>query len=432
MRRLASLFLICCTLLACAAAFAQTPQPTPPAFDVKAATDAYLNSVPAADRVRSNAYFEGGYWLILWDFLFGAAVALVLLFTRISAGMRDRAERITRLKPLQTALYWSQYFVVTSLISLPLAIYEGFFRERKYGLMNQTFGGWFGDQTKAFLVGLILAGLLVVVLFEIVRRLPQTWWVWGTAVTIVFFAFSALIAPVYIAPLFNTYKKLQDEKVRGPILSLARANGIPAKEVWEVDASRQSKRVSANVSGFLGTERITLNDNLLKRCSLEEVQAVMGHEMGHYVLNHVYKGMLFFSLEALAFFAFLRWALRWTLARWGERWRISGIADPAVLPLVMLIASVFFFALTPLNNTYIRTGEYEADIFGLNAAGQPDAEAKVDLMLGEYRKLDPGPIEEFIFFDHPSGRTRITAAMRYKAEHLKPAEAAPTPQPAAQ
>jgi len=405
------------------------PAPVTPAFDVKAATDAYLNSVPPADRARSDAYFEGGYWLILWDFLLGAVIALALLFTRISASMRGFAERATRFKPLQTFLYWVQYFILTTIVSLPLSIYEGFSRERKYGLMNQTFKAWSAEQLIMLVVSVVLGGLLVMALFGVVRRFPNTWSVWATVVSIIFIMFTALIGPVYIAPLFNKYTKLQNEKVRAPILSLARANGVPATEVWEVDASKQSKRVSANVSGFLGTERITLNDNLLNRCSLEEIESVMGHEMGHYVLNHVYKGILFFGLEALIFFAFLRWALQWSLARWGERWGIRDLGDPAVLPLAMLIASIFFFVLTPVNNTYTRTQEYEADIFGLNAAGQPDGEAKVDLMLGEYRKLDPGPIEEFIFFDHPSGRTRITAAMRYKAEHLKPVEVVIPAQP---
>jgi Zn-dependent protease with chaperone function len=393
-------------------------QPSKPAFDVKAAVDAYLASVPPDARTRSDAYFEGGYWLILWDFLYGAVVALILLNTRLSAKMRDFAERITRFKPIQTFLYWAQFLIITTVLTFPLGVYEGFLRERKYGLMNQTFGAWFGDQMKGLGVNLILGGLLATVLFGIVRRLPRTWWIWGTVVTIVFLMFTALIGPVYIAPLFNKYTKLPDERVRQPILSMARANGIPATEVWEVDASRQSKRVSANVSGFLGSERITLNDNLLKRCTLLEIKAVMGHEMGHYVMHHIYKTILFDFIVTLAFFAFLRWSLNWSLARWGAKWQIQGIGDTAVLPLVVLLGSVFFFVETPIDNSWTRMQEYEADIFGLNASRQPDGEAKVDLLLGEYRKLDPGPLEEIVFFDHPSGRTRITAAMRWKAEHL--------------
>jgi STE24 endopeptidase len=211
---------------------------------------------------------------------------------------------------------------------------------------------------------------------------------------------------------------LQDPKIKDPILSMARANGIPATDVYEVDASRQSTRVSANVSGFLGTERITLNDNLLNRCTPEEILGVMGHEMGHYVLHHVYKDILFYTLFFLVGFAFLNWSLGWVLSRWGERWQIRGITDIAVLPLAALLLAIFFFVTTPIDNTWTRTEEYEADIFGLNAARQPDGEAAVDLKLGDYRKLDPSPIEEFIFFDHPSGRTRITAAMRWKKENL--------------
>lgn len=394
------------------------PQSSTAPFDVKTAVDAYLASVPADARARSDAYFEGGYWLILWDFLYGAVVALILLNTRLSAKMRDFAERVIRFKPIQTFIYWAEFLLVTFVLTLPMTMYEGFFRERKYNLMNQTFGDWFADQGKGFGLNLILVGGLLIVLFGIVRRVPRTWWLWGAVVSIIFLTFTSMIAPVYILPLFNKYTKLQDETVRQPILSMARANGIPATDVWEVDASRQSNRVSANVSGFLSTQRITLNDNLLKRCTLPEIEAVMGHEMGHYVLNHVIKDVLFNTLIALAFFAFLRWSLAWSLARWGQKWDIRGVGDTAVLPLVVLVASVFFFVLTPVNNSWIRMQEFEADIFGLNASGQPDGEAKVDLMLGEYRKLDPTPLEEMIFFDHPSGRTRITAAMRYKAEHL--------------
>lgn len=411
-------------LLASLAAFAQQPATTgasaaaAPAFDVKAAVDAYLASVPAADRARSDAYFEGGYWLILWDFLLGAVVSLLLLSTRTSSRMRDLAERITRFKPIQTFIYWAEYVILTTVLTFPLAAYEGFFRERKYGLMNQTFSAWFGDQMKGMLIGIILFGVLVVALFGIVRRLQRTWWIWASVVSIVFLMFTVLISPVYIAPLFNKYTKLQDKRVTQPILSMARANGIPATDVWEVDESRQSKRVSANVSGFLGTERITLNDNLLNRCTLPEIETTMGHEMGHYVMHHIYKDVLFYTLEALIFFGFLNWSLNWSLARWGEQWGIRGIADTAVVPLVVLLGSLFFFVATPVNNSWTRMQEYEADIFGLNSAGQPDGEARVDLMLGEYRKLDPGPWEEIIFFDHPSGRTRITAAMRWKAEHL--------------
>jgi STE24 endopeptidase len=238
-------------------------------------------------------------------------------------------------------------------------------------------------------------------------------------VSVAISALGTVIAPVLIVPLFNDPKKLQDARVVAPILSLARANGMQTGEVWEIDASRQSKRISANVSGLLGTERITLNDNLLKRCTLPEIAATMGHEMGHYVLHHAYNAVLFFGVLTVFGFAFMRWGIVWALARWGDRWRLRGVDDVAALPLLAVLLGIYGFVLTPVTNTYSRTQEYEADIFGLNASAQPDGEALVDLKLGDYRKLDPGPVEEFLFFDHPSGRTRIYSAMRWKAEHIR-------------
>ncbi|MGC2247526.1 MAG: M48 family metallopeptidase, partial [Terriglobales bacterium] len=262
-------------------------------FDATAATNAYLAEIPAGKTARSNAYFEGGYWLILWDFLYGAVVALLLLNTRWSAGMRNLSERITRFKPIQTFLYWVQYSIVVGVLTFPMSVYEDYFREHKYGLATQTFGPWMIDQLKGLGVNLVLGGILVTLLFGVVRRAPRTWWIWGAGVSYVFLIVVALIAPVYIVPIFNTVKPLNDPKIVDPILRMARANGIPANDVYEIDASRQTTRMSANVSGFGNTMRITLNDNLLRRGSPEEIQAVMGHEMGHYVLNHVYKGLMF-------------------------------------------------------------------------------------------------------------------------------------------
>lgn len=395
-----------------------------PSFDVKAATDAYLASVPAYKRARSDAYFEGGYWLIFWDFLLSAAILLMVLETGLTAWMRDLAERVTRWKPVQTVVYFVQLALVFTILGFPMGVYEGYYREHQYGFATQSFGPWFSEQCIGLAVVLVMGSILVALLMGVVRRLGRTWWMWGAGVSIVFLAVANLIAPVFIAPLFNRYAKLADPKIRDPILSMARANGIPATEVYETDTSRQSTRATAFVFGFLGTERIVLGDNLLKE-SPEAIQATMGHEMGHYVLNHVYKGLVFALVVVTVVFALLNRSLEWSLARWGARWGIRGISDVAVLPLAALILSVLSFLLTPVGNSFSRGQEYEADIFGLNASQQPDGEAQIDLKLGEYRKLDPGPIEEMLFFDHPSGRTRITAAMRWKKEHLPGAPLGP-------
>lgn len=426
--RVVAIVLFCLTSLAAVAAPPPSAMPAvipvpdaaqPSAhFDPQAATDAYLALIPPDAKARSDAYFEGGYWLLLWELLYGVAISLIILNFRWSAKMRDFAERVTRFRPLQTAIYWIEYMVLITVLGFPLAYYQGYVREHQYGLATQTFGPWMRDQMMELLVNVILGALVTMLLFGVVRKLPRTWWIWGALVTCLFLAFVVVISPVYIVPLFNKVTRLNDPKITEPILRLARANGIPANDVFQMDASRQTTRMSANVSGMGHTMRITLNDNLLRRGSPEEIQAVMGHEMGHYVLNHIYKGLTEYLILIVVWFAALHWALDRALARWGERWQIRGVGDTAVLPLVILVSSIFFFILTPVSNTITRVAEYEADMYGLNASREPDGFAQAAIHLGEYRKMSPGPVEEWIFFDHPSGRTRINAAMRWKGENL--------------
>jgi STE24 endopeptidase len=391
-------------------------------FDPAEATRAWLATVPADKRAKSDAYFEGGYWLILWNFLLAAAISILLLQSRISARLRNFAERVTRFKTLQVALYAVPYFAVVALLSFPLDIYQGFYREHQYGMATQTFGPWLADQLKAFLVLLIVGSLALVILYAVFRRAPATWPIWGTIVAVCLSIFGTFVAPVFVEPLFNTYKPLDDPKVREPILAMARANEIPVDKVFVVDASRQTRRISANVAGLFSTTRIALNDNLLKRCTLPEIREVMAHEMGHYVLNHGAKLTIYFGIFALVGFVIARLVFDSAVRKWGEHWGVRGIADPAGLPLVTLIFSTYVFVLTPFINTVTRVTEREADAFGINTCREPDGAAMVALKLGEYRKLDPGPIEEFIFFDHPSGRARIRMAMDWKAARLPAGE----------
>jgi STE24 endopeptidase len=232
--------------------------------------------------------------------------------------------------------------------------------------------------------------------------------------------FTMFIAPVFIAPMFNKYTKLEDPKLKDPIINLARANGVGAKDVWVFDASKQHNRVSANVSGFLGTQRISLNDNLINRCSLEEIESVMAHEIGHYVLNHIVKSFIFFFILIVVGFWLVKWSFDRILKRFGDRFGgIDGPGDVAGMPLFFLLISTFFFLTTPATNSWTRMQEKEADLFGLNASRVPDAQAEVELKVGEYRKTDPGPVEEIIFFHHPSTVSRVRMAMQLKSANLE-------------
>lgn len=397
-------------------AFAQNAAP---AFDAEQASRAYIDTLQGADLEKSNAYFEGGYWLILWGAVIGILVDFLILRSRLSARFRDWAERVTSRTWLQPGLYALPYVLAGFLLTLPWTIYTGFFRERQYGLMSQDFGGWFGEQMIGLVISLIVFPLLLMAIFAVIRRAPKIWWLWGTGVIAAFLFIGLLLGPVFISPLFNDYSEMADGPLRDRIVAMAEKYEIPGDHIYVFDQSRQHKRISANVSGIGPTIRISLNDNLLERTGPDEIAAVMGHEMGHYVLGHTWRTVLVLALiVALGLFVVAKLAPR-LIERHGARWGVRSIADPAAIPLLSLILTAYFFVATPAINSLIRINESEADRFGLNTAQEPDGFAKVAMRLSEYRKIEPGPVEEMLFFDHPSGATRVRMAMQWKADQME-------------
>ncbi|MFZ1797967.1 MAG: M48 family metallopeptidase [Dokdonella sp.] len=388
-----------------------------PDFNADRATDAYVNLLSAEQRAQSDAYFEGGYWLQLWDLLYGLAVAWILLRSGLSRKMRDIGRRMSKRPSLVTMIYVVQWLLIGSLLMLPLTIYSGFFREHAYGLATQTFGEWSVDQLKELLISLIILPVVIALLYGAVRKTGERWWIWATGGAFVLILFFMMIAPVFLDPVFNDYKPLRQGEVREQVLSLARANMIPDNNVVEFDASKQTTRISANVSGFLGTTRVALNDNLLDRTSKPEILAVLGHEMGHYVLNHGLRLVIYMTLILGLGFWVVHRSFDRALLRWGPRFGLEGRADPAALPLALAILSLFFFFATPLTNSVVRQAEAEADAYGLNAAQEPNGFAMAAMRLSTYRKIKPGVLEEIIFYDHPSGYARVHRSMLWLQEH---------------
>src|SRR5579863_1485774 len=395
---------------------------TTPSFDAEQATARYLAKVSGKARARSDAYFEGGYWLKLADLIYALGIAAALLWSQASLRIQEWAEQRTHSRNGQVLLYAACYVPVVTLATLPLTVYEGYFREHAYGLSNQDFWHWLGDFDIDFALVFVAALIFLPLLYAAIRRSREAWWIWGAILAIAFNIVGAVIWPIFIAPLYNHYSPLPDGPLKAQILSLARANDVPAANVYLVDASRQSNRISANVSGFLGTARISLNDNLLKQGTPDEVLSVMGHEMGHYVMGHVTRGILMGGLVVILGFAFANRGYLLALDFFGGQWQVRKVSEVAGWPLLVAVASIFLFLATPLTNTITRTAEYQADIFGLDAVRKPDAFASVMLKLSSYRKLEPGAWEEAIFYDHPSGRTRIETAMRWKKEHITDAD----------
>ena len=412
------LFVLAAMLLAGLPAETAFAQNAAPAFDVEQASRAYIDSLQGAELEKSNDYFEGGYWLIFWGALIGVLVDLLILQSRFSARFRDWAERVTGRTWLQPGLYALPYILAGFLLTLPWTIYRSFFREQQYGLMSQDFGGWFGEQVIGLVISLIVFPLLIMAIFAVIRRARKTWWIWGTGVIAAFLFIGLLLGPVFISPLFNDYTEMADGPMRDRIVAMAAEYNIPADHIYVFDQSRQHKRISANVSGIGPTIRISLNDNLLERAGPDEVAAVMGHELGHYVLGHTWRTVLILALiVAVGLFIVARLAPR-LIERHGARWGVRSIADPAAIPLLSLILTAYFFAATPAINSLIRINESEADRFGLATAREPDGFAKVAMRLSEYRKIEPGPVEEMLFFDHPSGATRVRMAMQWKADNI--------------
>ena len=398
-----------------------------PGFDVEAATRAYLDTLQGPARAQSDAYFEGGYWLTLWGTLVAVLVDGLLLKFRVVSGFRDFAERRFKRRFLVVGLTALLYTLAGTIITLPWTIYTAFFREKQYGLMSQTFGEWAGEQAIALGISLVIAPLAMIAIYAVIRRAPRMWWLWGTGVVGLFALFGAAIAPVYIAPLFNTYTELEQGPLRTKIEAVAAKYAIPAEHIYVFDASKQTKRISANVSGLGPTIRISLNDNLLNRTSEPEILAVMGHEMGHYVLNHVWRNVLWMLvIFGLGFFLTSRIAPR-LIARYGDRWGVRDIADPASLPVLAICLSLYMLVATPAIKTMIRTAESEADAFGLDAAQQPDGFAMTAMRLSEYRKIEPSAFEEFLFYDHPSGETRVRMSMQWKKDHVAGAQVVTPP-----
>jgi STE24 endopeptidase len=387
-------------------------------FDVEAATRAYLDTLQGAARAKSDSYFEGGYWLPLWGALVSILAYWAMLHFRWSAKWSCWAGRVTSRRWLQPAVYALPFTLAGAALTLPWTIYVAYYREHQYGLSNQSFLAWLSEWSIMLGVGLVTGAVFFAIIYAVIRNSPKRWWLWGTIATGALLSVLILLAPVFVEPLLNKYTAMEAGPVRSEILRIAHEQGIPTEEVFIVDASRQTKRISANVSGLGPTIRIALNDNLLNRSNTAGIKAVMGHEMGHYKLYHIQKLLLYLTLMALAGFLVTFWAVPRLLARNGERWGVTDVADPGSAPVFWGLLALLAVPGGILFNSIIRYHESEADAFGLEAAREPDGFAMTAMQLSEYRKIEPGTWEERIFFDHPSGRTRVRMAMEWKATHL--------------
>lgn len=401
-------------------------------IDPAAETARWLATISPEDLERAVAYTRGGHWLLLWGAIVSIVVAWIIIRTGILSGIRDRMERRRRRPKLVSLAVGVVWVLMDFVLTLPWAIYQGWWRETQYGLTEQPLTGWLTEALMDTAITVVLLGLLIVGLYAIIRHARRLWWAWGAGLTAVAVVFMLIVSPILIEPLFNTYTPAPDGPMRDSVVELAHATGTPDDKIYIYDGSKQSDRYTANVSGLFGSARVAMSDVMFaKGADLAEVRGVVGHEMGHYVHMHsLWMAGIMILLAGLVFWLIDR---LFPLAKrlLGAN-RVGDISDPAGLPVLAAIGAVIGLLLTPVTNTMIRLIETDADQFSLIHANEPDGLSRALIKTAEYRAPSPSAIEEFIFYDHPSVENRVRRAMEWKATHPANAPAAaPAAPPAA-
>jgi STE24 endopeptidase len=314
---------------------------------------------------KALAYQRGGNILWLVGNIWGLFVLAMFLFTGFSARLRDFAQRIGRKWFFVVGVYFILFSLVTFVTDLPLSYYEGFVREHAYGLSNQAFGKWFGDSVKGLLVGCVAGFLFAWIPYLLLKKSPRRWWLYTGLAAVPFLFLLILVNPIWVDPLFNKFGPMKDQKLEANILQLAERAGIAGSRVFEVDKSTDTNAVNAYVTGFGNTKRIVLWDTIIAKLTAPQLLFVMGHEMGHYVLGHVWKLIAFFSVLIIATLFAIHRTADWMIQRYRHRFRFDRLSDIASCPLVVLLFNAYFLIVTPVALTFTRHIEHEADRFGL-------------------------------------------------------------------
>ena len=386
-------------------------------FDPAAATAQWLATLSPQETARAIAYTQGSHWLILWSFLVSTLVAWIIVRTGLLVAIRSRIERRRRRPILASFAVALVYSAMSWALTLPWAIYQGWWREKQYGLTSQALGGWLGEAVIGAAISIVATSLLLVAIYALIRRARRFWWAWAAGVTAAFIVIGLVLAPLVIEPIFNTYTPAPNGPVRDAVVTLAKQTGTPSDRIFIYDGSKQSDRYTANVSGLFGTARVAMSDTMFKQgADLAEVRGVVGHEMGHYVRAHILWTVgILVLLSVLAFWLTDR--LYPVAHRLLRADRVGDISDPAGLPVLALVLAFLGVLGTPVFATMTRTMEEDADHFSLVHANEPDGLSKALIKTAEYRAPSPSAIEEFLFDDHPSVENRIRRAMEWKATH---------------
>ena len=378
----------------------------------------------APDKLaKAEALYETRTVLYLFGMVFGVVVLWILLKLRVAPALRDLAGRASKNGFVQTVIFVPLLLLLMAVISLPIDIYHHHI-SLAYGLSVQSWGSWAGDWGKAQGVSLIVTIPTVFALFRIIRRSPQRWWFYFWVLTLPFLVLLIFLAPVVLDPMFNTFEPLEKTQPQlvEQIEKVTQRGGlkIPRDRMFEMEASAKVTTYNAYVTGIGSTKRVVVWDNTARDLTVPETLFVFGHEMGHYVLNHVYKGLAFAAVMMLAGFWLGRRIVLAMLTRWGESWHIRSINDLAALPVLMLALSLLTLIGEPIGNAFSRHIEHQADIYGLEVThglfpnnGAVAASSFQKLGEKSYDYPTPNPLLVFWSYSHPSIAERIRFCLRY-------------------
>jgi len=371
---------------------------------------------PPVVTPQMRRYSRTGYAL----YFAGTAYSLLALWGVLASGLSARLRRwVTplRFSLARLAAYYALLTLALVIIHAPLTFFAGYRLQHDYGLSTQSLGAWLGDEGKAVAVGIATTVPILWVLFWLINRSPRRWalWFWGALIPII--AFGIFVAPLVVDPLFNKFTPLPPGPLKTQIEALAAKAGIPNAPIFMVDKSRQTHTTNAYVTGIGSSARIVLWDTLLPpRTPPDQVVAIVGHEMGHYVLKHLYWGFLMSVVGLLLVLPLAQKFLGWLLARYGKRWGIDGLTDHAAVPAFLLTTTLLGFLLAPITNGVSREIEHQADVYGLRVTGNRPAMARAFVSLSEQNLSDPDPpaFIKFWLFTHPPLRERIDFALGRK------------------
>ncbi len=344
-------------------------------------------------------------------------VPAALLFTGLSARLRDLARRIARGRWLPTvATYGAAYVFIQAIVFLPFAWYAGFVRQHAYGLSTETAGQWLADWAKAIAITAVVAALVLWIPYRLLRASPGRWWFWTGLLTAPLTALAMVVAPVWIAPLFDDYGPMRDRGLEARIHRLAARAGIPDSRIYEVRKSAETRQVNAYVTGFGGTKRIVLWDTLVDRLQADEVVFVMGHEIGHFVLRHTLTVILVATLLATLSLYLVHRVAGWSITRFHHRFGFDRLDDVASLPLLMLVGGAVILAATPVALAVSRRQEREADRFGLEITRDNRSAARAFVRLHDENLAVPrtGLLYRLWRGSHPDLADRIEFSNRYR------------------